>query len=70
MGETNWEKDDLDRVKRDHQNKLDKYRKMKDWEYLVQEDEIDIEGDRILAEIQNYRLENDEARYGDSAVQF
>jgi hypothetical protein len=37
--------------------KLDRYRKRKDWEAWVEEDELDIEGERVLAEIKNYKAE-------------
>jgi hypothetical protein len=36
---------------------LNRYRKRKPWEAWVEEDELDIEGDRILAEIKNYKAE-------------
>lgn len=37
--------------------RLERYRKRKDWEAWVEEDELDIEGERILSEIKNYRAE-------------
>lgn len=37
--------------------KLERYRKRKDWEAWIEEDELDIEGDRILAEIKSYKAE-------------
>lgn len=48
---------DTKRVKIEHEKKLDRYRKRKPWEAWCEEDENDMEGDRILAEIQNYKQE-------------
>lgn len=35
-----------------------RYRKRKDWEAWIEEDEMDIEGDRIISEIKNYKAEH------------
>jgi hypothetical protein len=40
-----------------HDAKIDRYRKRKEWEALIEEDELDLEGERVLAEVQNYRQE-------------
>jgi hypothetical protein len=48
---------DVTRVRVDHEAKLNRYRKRKPWEAWIEEDEMDLEGDRILAEIQNYKSE-------------
>lgn len=53
----NFTQGDINRVRRQHLEKLDRYRKRKDWEAWVEEDEIDIEGERILSEIKNYKEE-------------
>mmetsp|Transcript_3157 Transcript_3157/g.2122 ORF Transcript_3157/g.2122 Transcript_3157/m.2122 type:complete len:98 (+) Transcript_3157:632-925(+) len=53
----NFTAEDLKRVRDKHHEKLDRYRKRKEWEAWVEEDELDIEGDRILAEIKNYKAE-------------
>jgi hypothetical protein len=44
-------------VRQFHLAKLERYRKRKDWEAWVEEDELDIEGERIIAEIKNYKSE-------------
>ena len=44
-------------VTRLHKEKLARYRNRKDWEAWVEEDELDIEADRMLAEIKNYKSE-------------
>lgn len=36
---------------KDHQERLKRYRQRKEWENLVEEDDQDIDADRILAEI-------------------
>ncbi len=48
---------DLERVRTEHLEKLQRYRARKDWEAWVEEDELDIEGDRMIAEIKNYKAE-------------
>ena len=53
----NFDKDDLSRIRKYHEEKLNRYRHRKDWEAWVEEDELDIEGERILAEIKNYKSE-------------
>jgi len=45
------------RVEGEHKKKLDWYRKRKPWEAMIQEDEMDLEAERVLAEIQNYKQE-------------
>ena len=35
-----------------------RYRKRKDWEAWVEEDELDIEGERLIADIKNYKSEH------------
>ncbi len=58
MAEPNlYSSEDLDRVRREHREKVERYRKRKDWEAWVEEDELDIEGERIIAEIKNYKIE-------------
>eukprot|EP00347_Sterkiella_histriomuscorum_P019038 403343204 len=53
----NYTQDDVNRVRKEHLAKLDRYRKRKDWEAWIEEDELDIEGERILHEIKNYKAE-------------
>lgn len=53
----NFSSDDVTRVRKDHLEKLDRYRNRKDWEAWIEEDELDIEGERIIAEIKNYKSE-------------
>jgi hypothetical protein len=48
---------DVERVRKDHLEKLERYRARKEWEAWVEEDELDIEGERILAEMKNYKSE-------------
>ena len=59
-GELNEEipTDVLSDARKAHRDKLASYRKRKDWEALVEEDEIDMEGDRLLSEIKNYKSEH------------
>jgi len=52
---TNEEKAD---VIREHKERMARYRKRKDWEAWIEEDELDIEGDRIISEIKNYKSEH------------
>ena len=51
----NFTQEDLRQVRRDHNEKLARYRKGKDWEAWVEEDELDLEGERTLAEIKNFK---------------
>jgi hypothetical protein len=51
----NFTTDDLKQVQKDHNDKLARYRKRKDWEAWVEEDELDLEGERTLAEIKNFK---------------
>jgi hypothetical protein len=41
-----------------HKERLARYRKRRDWEAWVEEDELDLEGERLLAEIKNYKAEH------------
>ena len=41
-----------------HKEKLARYRQRQDWEAWVEEDEIDMEGDRLLSEIRNFKSEH------------
>jgi hypothetical protein len=53
----NFTKNDVERVRQLHEAKLERYRNRKDWEAWIEEDELDIEGERILADIKNYKSE-------------
>jgi hypothetical protein len=48
---------DVVRLEGGHKKKIEWYRKRKDWEALIQEDELDLEAERVLREVQNYRQE-------------
>ena len=48
---------DIERVRKEHLEKLDRYRARKDWEAWVEEDELDLEGERIISEIKNFKDE-------------
>ena len=48
---------DVERIRKEHLEKLDRYRNRKDWEAWIEEDELDIEGERVLAEIKSYKHE-------------
>ena len=48
---------DLEKVRHEHLEKLERYRGRKDWEAWIEHDELDLEGDRIIAEIKNYKAE-------------
>lgn len=54
----NFNRDDLDNVRKDHLERLARYRKRKPWEAWVEEDEMDLEGERMLSEIKNYKAEH------------
>ncbi len=51
-------KEDKLRTRKEHEEKLDRYRRRKPWEAWCEEDELDIEGERILSEIKNYKAEH------------
>ena len=53
----NYDQEDKTMVTRGHKERLARYRKRKDWEAWIEEDELDIEGDRLLSEIKNYKSE-------------
>ena len=54
----NWTEADMNRVDLRHKERLERYRNRKDWEAWIEEDELDLEGERILAEIKNYKSEH------------
>ena len=56
-GSNNFSSADIERVRKEHNDKLQRYRDRKDWEAWVEEDELDLEGERILAEVKNYKQE-------------
>lgn len=54
---------EFDKTKKDdlleaHKERLNRYRQRKEWEKVVEEDDMDLDGERILAEIKNYKLEH------------
>ena len=54
----NFEDEDRVQAMRDHREKMARYRKRKDWEAWVEEDELDVEGERLIADIKNYKSEH------------
>lgn len=50
--------EDMRDVRRAHNDKLANYRKRKDWQGWCEEDDFDLEGERLLAEIKNYKGEH------------
>jgi hypothetical protein len=51
------DRDEKKKFMRNHMDRLNRYRQHKEWETIVNEDDHDIEGDRLLAEIKNYKEE-------------
>jgi hypothetical protein len=56
-GTNSFSSADVEKVRKEHNDKLQRYRERKDWEAWVEEDELDLEGERILAEVKNYKQE-------------
>ena len=54
----NFTKEDLDRAHEQHLERLKRYRNRKPWEAWIEEDELDLEGERLLSEIKNYKEEH------------
>ena len=54
----NFTQEDKTETIRNHKERLARYRKRKDWEAWIEEDELDIEGDRLISEIKNYKSEH------------
>jgi len=50
--------EELRDVRKLHLDKLANYRKRKDWQGWCEEDDLDLEGERLLAEIKNYKGEH------------
>lgn len=46
---------DVERVRKEHLERVARYKARKDWEAWVEEDELDIEAERVLAEVKNYK---------------
>ena len=53
----NFEIEDQKNAIREHKERMARYRKRRDWEAWIEEDEMDIEADRIISEIKNYKSE-------------
>ena len=49
--------DEIKEARKMHLQKLAVYRKQKEWETWCEEDDFDREGERVLAEIKNYKEE-------------
>lgn len=50
--------EEISDIRRSHNERLANYRKRKDWQGWVEEDDMDLEGERLLAEIKNYKDES------------
>ncbi len=50
--------EELSEVRRAHMDRLANYRKRKEWQAWVEQDDLDLEGERLLAEIKNYKDES------------
>lgn len=50
--------EEMSEIRRSHMEKLANYRKRKEWQGWVEEDDMDLEGERLLAEIKNYKDES------------
>ena len=53
----NFEVEDQKATLREHKERMARYRKRRDWEAWIEEDEEDIDADRIISEIKNYKSE-------------
>ena len=54
----NFTADEKAQAIKEHKERMARYRKRKDWEAWVEEDDLDIEGDRIISTIKNYKSEH------------
>lgn len=54
----NFTNEDKTECIRAHKERLARHRKRKDWEAWIEKDDLDIDGERILAEIKNYKNEH------------
>ena len=52
------DEDEISHNSLQHKERLARYRKRRDWEAWVEEDELDLEGERLLAEIKNFKAEH------------
>jgi hypothetical protein len=50
--------EEISDVRKAHMERLANYRKRKEWQGWVEEDDMDLEGERLLAEIKNYKDES------------
>ena len=50
--------EDLRDIRKLHLDRLAKYRKRKEWQGWCDEDDLDMEGERLLAEIKNFKGEH------------
>ena len=50
-------KEDQKSLLKQHEEKLNRYRQRKEWEKVIEEDDQDLDGERILSEISNYKSE-------------
>ena len=50
-------KEEVQEARKQHIERLVCYRKRKDWQAWCEEDDLDLEGERLLAEIKNYKSE-------------
>ena len=50
--------EELRDIRRMHLDRLASYRKRKEWQGWCEEDDLDMEGERLLAEIKNFKGEH------------
>ena len=54
----NFNNDDKLAAVREHRDRMARDRKRKDWEAWTEETELDIDGERLIADIKNYKSEH------------
>lgn len=54
----NFSPEDKQDIVKTHRERLARHRKRKDWEAWIEEDDMDLDGERLLAEIKNYKSEH------------
>ena len=54
---TDLDEEERKQARREHRDRIAKFRKCKDWEVLIEEDEEDVAGNQLIADIKNYKKE-------------
>ena len=54
----NFTNEDQSEVMKAHRERLGRHRRRKDWEAWIEKDDLDLDGERIIAEIRNYKSEH------------